>query len=459
MTPRRLPIPMWNALAAAAVPASVAAALLAGRLFITHRRMVELAAALVLMLPLLLSPRIRTLFIVFGGMLVFQSSDALTTRKLLFLLGAGVCVAGALANTWKLGRQPAARDIAPLYGASRAYVVLVLASLPVSLAYGTPHKEWVRDASVYLLFAAAPILAFDAQTGFTPRGLRRLLVAAGIAGTAAYAAQWLSSRHILHVPGSFGLPTFLLGGALFAYAIAVVLEAERGRLRWLLVAAAVFAAYVVTGTRSSLVFLAAPVAILIGSRRHAARRFLRLAIAIPIAALLVGLSVHYFVREAGAKGDVLTQRLQLLFHSGGVQDGSYIDRRNEHLASWKLFREHPVLGAGPGHPIPWIDNSGTRVSTANVDSPIEYLAKFGLLGLWPLAVLVVATGRVLRRLRLRTGGRSIAQLALIGYVGIIVAWSALSVAFDDKGFASGVLVLLAVALGEAHATSERADAG
>jgi O-antigen ligase len=456
MTPRRLPALSWNMPAGAAVPASVAAALLAGRLVITHRHMAELAAALVLMLPLLVSPRIRTLFIVFGGLLVFQSSDALSTRKLLFLMGAAVCVAGALANTWKLSRQPGSREIAPLFAASRAFVVLILASLPVSLAYGASHKEWVRDASVYLLFAAAPVLAFDAQTGFTPRGLRRLLVAAGAAGTAAYAAQWLSSRGILHIPGSFGLPTFLLGGALFAYAMAVVLEGERGRLRWLLVAAIVFAAYVVTGTRSSLVFLAAPVAILIGARHHAARRFLRLAIALPIAALLVGLSVQYFVREAGAKGDVLTQRLQLLYHSGSVRDGSYIDRRNQDLAAWKLFKQHPLLGTAPGHPIPWINNSGSRISAATVDSPVEYLAKFGLVGLWPLAVLVVSTGRMLRRLRRRTEGRSIAQLALIGYAGIIVAWSALSVAFDDKGFASGVLLLLAVALSEAR-RGEEAD--
>lgn len=459
MNPRRLSAQSWSALAAAAVPASVVAAVLAGRLVITHRHMAELAAALVLMLPLLLSPRVRTIFIVFGGMLVFQSSDALTARKLLFLLGAAVCVAGALANTWKRSRQPVAHDVAPLFAASRAYVLLVLASLPVSLAYGTPRKEWVRDASVYLLFAAAPVLAFDAQTGFSPRGLRRLLVAAGAAGTAAYAAQWLALRGIVHIPGSFGLPTFLLGGALFAYAIAVVLEGDRNRLRWLVVASAVLAAFTVTGTRSSLVFLAAPVAILIGSRRHAARRFLRLAIALPIAALLVGLSIQYFVHEAGAKSDVLTQRLQLLFHSGGANDGSYIDRRNEDLAAWKLFREHPVLGAGPGHPIPWINNGGTLVTKATVDSPLEYLAKFGLLGLWPLVVLAVSLGRVLRRLRRRTGERSIAQLALIGYAGIFVAWSVLSVAFDDKGFASGVLVLLAVALGEAHATRQEADGG
>jgi hypothetical protein len=186
-----------------------------------------------------------------------------------------------------------------------------------------------------------------------------------------------------------------------------------------------------------------------------ARRSIRLAVVIPAASLLVVLGVQSLIRFTGAHRDVFQSRVQLLFHSGTSSDQSYVERLRETKGAWKVFERSPLLGAGPGYPITWETFSGEMVSTSTVDSPVGYLAKFGLLGLWPLVVLAWSVRRTLRLLRKRTGERTIGQLALIGFGGAFIAWWVLGVPFEDKGLASGFLLLLALALRES-AVSKRA---
>ena len=433
----------------ASIPLSICAAFVVGWAFVHHQTMVVYAAALLTMLPLLFSARVRIIFLILGGWLIFQSSPNLTPPKMYFLVGVAVSVAGALARRRYFRDDPVQRDLAPLFVAARAFGVLIVVSLVVSLAYHTPHRLWLRDVSPYLLFIAAPMFAYDAKTAFSQQALRRLLVIAGIAGAAAFAVHWLSSRGILHISGAFGLPTFMLGAALFSYAMAVVLEGDRGRLLWLLLASGILAGLVATGTRASLILLAAPLAIIVGSRRHIARRSIRLAIVIPAVLLFVFLGVQSLIKYTGAHQNVLQQRISLLRHTGSSSDQSYKDRLAQTTAAWKVFNRSPLLGVGPGYPITWVDPTGLERSTPVIDSPVEYLAKWGLLGLWPLAVLAWAVWRTLALLRRRTGERTIGQLAIIGYAGAFVAWWALGVPFDDKGLTSGFLLLLALALSEA----------
>jgi O-Antigen ligase len=435
------------------VPLSLGVAFLVGWGFVHHRTMVELVAVLLTTAPLLFSARARILFLVFGALLIFQSAPELTPPKLYYLFGVAVAGAGALARKGQFRDDPLRRDFAPLFAITRAFALLAVVSLFVSFAYHIPHKVWLRDVSSYLLFAAAPLFAYDAYTAFGQRGLRRLIVVAGLAGSAAFAAHWLSSRHIASIPNAFGLPTFLLGAALFAYAMAFVLEGDRQRLRWLMLASAILAGLIATGTRSSLILLAIPIAIILGARRHFARRSVRFAIVIPAAALLVLLGVQFLIRYTSAHRDVLQERVQLLRHSGSSSDQSYVDRLAQTTAAWKVFKSSPLLGVAPGYSFTWFDPTGNEKSSTVIDTPVEYLAKFGVFGLWPVLVLAVSVKRGLGRLRKRTGGATIGQLAVIGLAGAFLIWWALGVPFDDKGFAIGFLLLLALALSEASVVS------
>jgi O-antigen ligase len=440
----------------AAVPLSILLALVVGWELVHHRRWVEITVALLSMIPLLFSSRVRLLFLVLGGLLVFHSSTQLTPQKLYFFVAASVAVAGALGRMrWYTG-DPIRRDLRPMLVASRVFAVLILVSLITSIAFATPHKPWLRDVIPYLLMVSVPIIAFDAQTAYSTSALRRILVLAGLLGTAAFAAQWLSNRHILNI-SAFGLPTFFLGGALFSYAMAVVLEGERHRIRWLLVAAVILAALLATGTRSSLILLAAPIAIAFGARRHFTRRWVRLAVVLPAAALLVLAGIVAVVDLTGASRNVLQTRINLVGQTGGSSDQSYQSRLTQGRAGWDLFKRDPIFGVGPGYPVSWIAPDGTVQTAPAIDSPIEYLVKFGLFGLWALFVFVWAVWRTLAQLRRRTGGRTVSQLALIGFGGIFVVWWALGVPFDDKGFASGCILLLALALREASLFARRAE--
>ena len=433
----------------ASIPLACAAALLCGWAWVNHRTLVQLTAALLTTAPLLFSPRARIVFVVVGGLFIFQSSDQLSPAKLYFLIGTAMSVAGALRHYRRMKHDPARSDIAPLLAASRAFGLLIIVSLLVAIAYGTPQTAWLRDAAPYLLFAAAPLLAYDAQTAWSPRALRRLLVFAGIVGTLAFAAEWLSNRRIIELSYVFALPTFLLGAALFAYAMAVVLEEENRRLGWLVLASVILAALIATGTRATVILVAVPLAIIVGARRHVARRSIRFAIVIPAVALLVVLGVQALISFTGADRSALASRIELLRDTGTSSDQSYGDRLAQTRVAWDAFKDSPLLGVGPGHLFEWVDPAGFEHSVTVVDSPAEYLAKFGLLGLWPLVVLVWAVGRTLRLLRQRAGKRTISQLAIVGLGGAFVSWWALGVPFNDKGLASGFLLLLALALSEA----------
>ena len=114
-----------------------------------------------------------------------------------------------------------------------------------------------------------------------------------------------------------------------------------------------------------------------------------------------------------------------------------------------MFRSSPLTGAGPGAPIVWSNSfSEVQVSTV-IDSPLSFLAKFGIIGLVAAVCLVAGFIRTLHALRRRTGTRTIPQLALIGFGAIAVAWSVLYNLYEDKGFAIGLMLLLALATRDA----------
>jgi O-antigen ligase len=441
------------------VPLSVVAALAAGWYYASHETLVVLPAVAALALLLASNPHLRLGFVVFGGLLVFQSSDELTPTKLLYLFGVGAAALGAFVRVSRMSRNRAVHDALPFLRASLVFVLLLAASLLLSFANATPQKLWLRDVAPYVLFAAAPLFAVDAATSLSQRALRRVLVVAGLVGSLAFSAEWLSRRSIVDASSVVGLPTVMLGAALFAYAMAVVLTSQRGRALWLVIATTVFFCYVITGTRSSLLLLAAPLAILFGTRRGMVRRSARLVVALPLVALLIGLGTLSFAEKTSADQQVLSARVELLLNTGDVSDQSYASRRAQGEAAWEAFLHNPLLGIGAGEAIEWRDQEGLMTSGLNIDSPLGYIAKFGLLGLVPLAFLVWSFIQFLRLFRFDVSGTSVARFALIGFAGVFVGWWILGVPFADKGLASGFLLLIALALKELSDGQDRIPAG
>ena len=417
------------------------------------RPMLALAPVLLLLtLPLVLSARARYVVVVFGALFVFQSSDELTNTKLLYLYALGVSFGAVLVRLPALSRTPAFRDLTPMFRASLMLFAVVAVSLPVSAFNDVPQKMWLRDVAPYVMVACAPLFALDAQASLSGRTLRRILVIAGTIGTLGFTAQWLSNRGIADLPDflEVGLPTILLAATLFAYGISVLLQGDRQRLAWALLTSAVLAMLLTTGTRTSFVLLAAPLAIVFGTRHRLTQRSVRVLVGAPLLAVLVFLGAQAVVTVTNADREALAARTTLLFDTGDRStDQSYIDRLAQTDAAWEAFLSSPVVGTGPGKPIVFETLFEGQQATPSVDSPVSLLTKFGLMGILAAIATVLGYIGTLRALRARTGVRTIAQLALIGFGAVVAAWTLLLNPFEDKGFALGLMLLLAVGAREA----------
>ena len=358
-----------------------------------------------------------------------------------------------------LGRRRS-RDLTPLMRASIATFALIAVSLPVSAFNDVPQRAWLRDVAPYVMVACAPFFALDAQASIRRTTLQRILLVGGTIGALGFTARWLTNRGIADLSFvSVGLPTLVLAAAVFAYGVGALLHGQSRRLagwhslqrfsqcssrperelwsscspdRWRSCWEAG------SGSRSA--------------RSDSSPRFRS-------SSCSCSSGRKRIVRATDADTGILSQRASLVFSTAEEgTDRSYIDRLSQTNSAWETFRSSPLTGAGPGAPIVW-SNSFNVVQVATViDSPLSFLAKFGVIGLIAAVFLVVGFVETLRALRRRTGTRTIPQLALIGFGAIVVAWSALHNPYEDKGFAIGLMLLLALATREASDAALRSHA-
>jgi O-Antigen ligase len=414
--------------------------------------------------------RTRLILFVFGGLLTLQSSDGLNLPKLLYLLACCV-VAGSA--TWSL------RDVRfdrgspewPWIVSSALLVGLVAVTLPVALLGGTSFVSWLRDASTYGLFAAAPIVAFDARRASSTRDLISLLMVAGLLASVSVAVRWFALRSILVLPfDRIVFPTGAVANALFVVSVA---WAFRGpRIGWAGTAVAGFLLGVVlaTGTRTALLVVVAPLAIAAALGRPAWRRMF-VASGLIILVTFATTSVIFYSLEAAAVGSpipgtsaagspipgtaplspqpqVITSRLGSLVDL--VRDpssqGSFRERLSQTRAAAAALLAHPLFGVGPGKDIVWVDDGGGTQQGYYLDTPLMFEAKFGFAG---LAVFLLWAGCAvvsLRRLVCRDGWTP-GALALLGYGALFAVGSALGPPMDDKGASFALAFVLALATG------------
>jgi hypothetical protein len=397
-------------------------------------------------LLLLVDARARILFVVFGGLLTLQSSDSLGLIKIAYLGGVFVSFGGALfalsrSRDWFKGRLAA-----PLLRASFAVSALIMISFFISRDHGVATTDWLRDAAPYVLFALAPIFALDAQSAFSRKALIRLLVCAGLVGTASFATTWLEQRHIAELPFSqFALSSSLLPAALFVYAIATALHASHRRAGWIALAVIVFALLIVTGTRETLILALAPIAAVVGARRYLSARFIRLAVFGPVV-LLLTLAAAYSVAEVThASTAKISERIAILKSTGTSSDASYLDRQAQARAAADIFSANPIFGAGPGTRFNFTVANGDRTSAFVLDTPLDFPAKFGIVGLGVLVFLVGCYTSFMRR-SFRFDHPRPETLALAAYAVVVVAGCVLGNRLEDKGFSLGLMLLLALVL-------------
>lgn len=413
-----------------------------------------------------LGARLRLPFVVFGGMVAFQSSPDLDATKIAYLIGTIVCLLGALAAAWRIRRSPEVSLLAPWFGFAFALLVLIAVSFGVSRVSGTSTTDWFRDVAAYGLFAAVPVFALDGHASLSRRVLVGVLLVAGLLGGLSWAVEWLARRDILDLPfARLVFPSAQLPGLLYVFAVAMALTPGR-RGRWAILAGVVLALFLITGTRSSLLLLVGPVAMVVLAGRDRIRASLRplashaIVAAGAVLAFQLALSLAIALAPGGSQPDqpssdpaatpgsgVLGDRFGTLPELVGSpgSDASIRERIAQYRAAWGLFASSPIVGVGPGHSIDWIDVSGYPRSGYTADTPLVLPAKFGLAGVMVFLGFAVAYGSVARTAVAGNRGSAI-SLTLVGYGVLMIIGLPLGFLVEDKGASLALILLLALTL-------------
>jgi O-antigen ligase len=402
--------------------------------------------------------RALVIVVVVGGLFILQGSNNLDAAKIVYLLCAAAAVALALISLpWWLSqeRSAIARPWLVFIGAA---IVLLILSLAVSRAHGTPFALWLRDAASYALLAAAPILALACARVASRRWLVAVLTVCGSLASVSFAIEWIGRRQLASLPiDRIALPSEALAAALLALATATALTSTSRKWSWAAIAGVVLGLFFASGSRSTLLLLAIPIGVapLAEIPRRLASRVLFTELVIAIAVFFVAAAGIPFVNAnfpssttsaATSAPDKLGERVNqvgsLLTNPGN--DLSLQARVEQTKVAWQAFSSSPLVGVGPGYEFHWSMAAVGAVDSFTLDTPMIYPAKFGLLGLVPLALFAAAYLRLTLELWRRRQRARMESLLAIGF-GIVLAILGLQGSpIEDKGASFALILVLAL---------------
>ena len=403
--------------------------------------------------------RTRLILFVFGGLLTLQSSDELDLPKLLYLVACGLVVGSSV---WSM-RDLRSDHLSPEWPwvvSSALFVALLAVSLPVALLGETGLVSWLRDASTYGLFAAAPIVAFDARRASSTRDLISLLIVAGLLASASFAVEWFARRSILLLPfDRLVLPTGQVASALFIVSVAWAFRGPRIGWAGATLAGFLLGVFLATETRTTLILVVAPLVIAAALGRSAWRRTLVAGGLVIVATFATTSAITYSLKAAAAGSPIpgtapLTPEPQMITNLIGsvidlVRDpgsqGSFRERLTQTRVAAEALLADPLFGLGPGKEIAWIDDTGRHQQSYYLDTPLMFVAKFGLAGFAVYLSWAACAIASLRRL-VRRAGWTPGTLALLGYGAVFAVASALGPPMDDKGASFALAFVLALAI-------------
>jgi hypothetical protein len=392
----------------------------------------------------------RFSFFTFGGLLILQSSAGLGAPKLAYFAGCAVAFTFAFVRVQVLD-EPALLPIRRAgVGLSLAWAALVLISFPVAMTNGSTPMDWLRDAIPYLLIAAVPYIALDVLVDLrrhpaspTPE---RMFVLYGFLASVGFFTNWVTKRGFAEL-GFEGLffSTFAVPAAIFSFAVAGALSGPRHRTMWALLATAVLALVLLTGTRSSLILLAAPATVVLGQGGGLVRQIPRI-VAYGIMIVAAG-SVLYLLLPSsfGIDPAVIAERFLSITDLTGnsVAGQSFGERETVTGLTWEAWKSAPVFGLGPGHLYQWSVPFGTGIASSfTLDSPLSVPAKFGALGLLVYFLTLGGLYALQRYLNAFGPALRVQRDMIRGFLAITICLSLLGSPIDDKGFSFALAFLL-----------------
>ncbi len=434
----------------AAVAVMLTAAAAAGAVTAINPTALTIACVATFASTAITSPSARFAIVIAGGLLVFRSSDQLDASKSAYLVWVGVSTAVAIARLAAEREHRRLADLRPLLLASAGLVGAIALSLLVALLSRTPFIDWIRDAAPYGLLAVSPFLAWDGARSRLGSHMEAIAVAAGLMASVAFAVEWLGRRGLADLPfATLGSSSATLSALAFAVATAAILSRRPRRFLWVVVAATVLTLLLITGTRSTLILLVGPGAMVLAG----ADRFTRLA-RLAGGAVVIGALALTFLLLAGQSSLIDVVQLMDRFAStvslgsNLSADQSFIERVTQVGVASSAFAGSPVVGVGLGFRFEWARFGGESFPSYSIDTGLSIAAKFGLIGLGLLGIATSAVLSFFRRLRLRLPER--VRLSVVGFAAVSIAMLPLGNPLEDKGFGLAVAILVAWALASAR---------
>ena len=424
-------------------------------------------APLVAVVPLVLimfvgivqSSYVRFLTVTAGGILVFQSSDGLSTPKLAYL-AAMLLSTGIASRTALTKRRPehcAVLDNVVKF--SFVGLCLLPCSLLIGLAHSSTVTSWLRDSISYILLLTAPIMAIDVQRGRSARFIPGTFIAIGLLSAVATAVGWASRRGYSQLPlDHLVLPSNWPAYAVAFAAFAIYLNGGHNKTKWLVVLGAIVGIGTISGSRSIfapyLGFAFVAFAQRHDLRKRAARSlgvFAGLVVALALTALVISQLSIVDVRGLEARysnvGAVVANR---------NQDASYGERAIQTDLAWRTFRAAPFMGVGLGYSFHvWRPTSSKYTTSLSIDTAVVLLTKLGLVGFLYTLGLTISYGRVIHAFR-RLGARISADILLLWGVASLISVP-FTAFFEDKGYVLGMSLVFAFALYRANETLSNAS--
>lgn len=408
--------------------------------------------AVCLLLLITRHPQLRLVVFISGAMLVMQSSDGISAGKFGYLALALICWFVSLIHIRKLKTTawwPAAKSL--IIGANILMVIIGLTVLG-SLLYGTSASQVARDALTYVMIAIAPVIGLDAASTGSPKIASVLTVIFSGAASISFAVYWLSQRGVSTLPIDRVVMWSMMLAGLGAITGIVRGLSPRLHLSWLLFGIFCLACILITGTRTGLILVVA-VAGAVGHRRHYRVPPVRLVAGVLSIAALMYVALPWISARV-ASASFFGARLATLsdaLRGGFSNDPSGLIRDRAYAYALTIWRSHPLLGVGFGYSFPNPNPAGGTVDF-QLDTPLLYLAKFGLLGTIGILIALTCFALTPRRMRRVLNLTSTEQTIYGAFAFLWLLILPFGTPTEDKGFGLA-LCLLCFMLG---ARAERA---
>lgn len=390
-------------------------------------------------------------------------APGLSVSKLLFFTLVLILIGIALILRSSREQFPALLLADTLLPISLMTGLLLAVSVLVAMRNGVGISDWASSSTSYLLFAAFPPLVIVTTVMGKSRLQKMFMISTGL-GALAYILTWAENRGFLFTRvDDYLFPASASFQALYYYSISRVVFSRKNSVVWMMLTALLLAGLFLTGNRNSLVhlsaFLTVPVLAFRGNG-DVPRLAMAKLISVSLALLIVG---SVLVKILNVDARAIAERYASLgsLLSAGSGDESRTLREQHAMVAWNVFRDHPLIGAGPGINVQqywsalgavpiWFEGK-LQYPDVIYDTSLAWLANFGIIGLVAVGAVGMVTLHFMRSLELSPAAVALKAWLLTMAVSVIFSFP-----LDDRSLIFGLFPLAALAATE---TSENRGKG